>query len=92
MADENIVEAIEDQIPEELVIMLRKAVAFGGQTYDRLILREPTAGQMMEWDKLSATEADVKAVAVVSGLPEPAVRMIGARDLIKAAKHISRFL
>ena len=90
MAD--IPEAIEEEVPEELVITLRKTVEFAGQTYDRLILREPTAGQMMEWDKLSGTEGDVKAVAVVSGLPEPAVRLIGARDLIKAAKYISRFL
>lgn len=88
MADE----VKEEEIPEELVIVLRKPVEFGGSTYDKLTLREPTAGQMLEWDKVSGREADVKAVAVVSGVPEPAVRLIGTRDLGKAANYISRFL
>lgn len=82
----------EEDLPEELVITLRKSVEFGGVTYDKLILREPTAGQMLEWDKVSGREADVKAVAIVSGVPEPAVRLIGTRDLGKAANYISSFL
>lgn len=81
-----------DEIPDELEISLRKAIEFGGIRYDRIIIREPTAGQMLEWDKLTGHEADVKAVAVVSGLPEPAVKLLGSRDFTKAAKHIASFL
>lgn len=93
MAD--IVQTVEqeaERIEEELTIVLRKAVTFGGQVYDKLVLREPTAGQMLEWDKLNGHEADVKAVSVVSGLPAPAVHLLGARDFTKAAKFIASFL
>lgn len=81
-----------DDLPEELTVTLRKPVTLGSETYHELRLKEPTAAQVMEWDKLGGTEADIKAVSVVSGLPEPAVRMLGIRDLTLAAKYISRFL
>lgn len=77
--------------PEELIITLRKPVTLG-ETYTELRLHEPTAAQMLAWDKLSGVEADIKAVSIVSGLPEPAVRMIGARDLIQAGRYIAGFL
>lgn len=77
---------------DELVITLRKPVKLGTETYERLVLREPTAGELMQWDQLEKTEADIKAVATVSGVPEPAVRMIGARDLIQASRFIGSFL
>lgn len=80
------------ELPEELTITLRKPVEFGGLTYDKLILREPTAGQMLDWDKLNGHEADVKAVSIVSGVPEQAVHKIGSRDFTAAAKFIARFL
>ena len=77
--------------PDELVIALRKPVTLG-ETYTELRLQEPTAAQMLQWDKLSGTESDIKAVSVVSGVPEAAVRMVGARDLIQAARFIGSFL
>lgn len=77
---------------EELTTMLRKSIDFGGVIYDRIITREPMAGQILEWSGLTGTAVDIKAVSVVSGLPEPVVRQIGSRDFNKAAAHISRFL
>lgn len=78
--------------PDNLVIPLRKPVSLASETWSELRLQEPTAAQMLLWDKLSGVEADIKAVSVVSGLPEPAVRMIGARDLIQAGRFIASFL
>ncbi len=79
-------------IPDELHITFRKPVKLGEQTYADMTLREPTAAQWEAWDRLEGVEMDVTAVATVSGLPVPVVRMLGARDLIQGARYISRFL
>ena len=81
----------EDNLPDELIVTLRKPVTLG-DTYTELRLREPTAAEWMQWDKLTGIDADIKAVATVSGVPEAAVRMIGARDLVQAARYLARFL
>lgn len=78
--------------PDELTITLRKPVMLGSETYTALELREPTAAQWQQWDKLDGVEADIKAVAIVSGVPETAVKMIGARDLTRASRFIAGFL
>jgi hypothetical protein len=46
----------------------------------------------MQFDKLTGIEADVMAVSIVSGVPRPAIAMLGARDLLEGARYISRFL
>lgn len=85
--------AAEADLPDELVIPLRKAVSLGEIVYDKLVLREPTGAEWEQWDKLGAgIEADHFAIALVSGVPLPAVKKIGARDLRQAARYISRFL
>lgn len=81
-----------DELNDELVVTLRKPVTLGSETYTQLALREPTAAELLQWDRLEKTEADIKAVAIVSGVPEAAVRMIGARDLITASRFIGSFL
>lgn len=78
--------------PDERLITLRKPVKIGDITYDTLQLREPTAAEWEQWDGLEGVKADVKAVAVVSGVPEPAIRQIGSRDLLEAARFIAGFL
>lgn len=86
------VEQEAEKLEEELTIMLRKPVEFAGTVYDKLVLREPTAGQLIEWAKFEGHEADLKAISIVSGVPELAVKLIGTRDFTKAANYISRFL
>lgn len=81
-----------EQLPDELTITLRKPIEFAGITYTTLQLREPTAAEWAQFDKLSGVEMDVKAVATISGVPEAAVKQIGTRDLIHAARFIARFL
>ena len=81
-----------EELPPELTVTLRKPVTLGSETYSELRLREPTAAEWMQFDKLSGIEADVMAVSIVSGVPRPAVAMLGARDLLEGARYISRFL
>ncbi len=78
--------------PDELTLTLRKPVEFAGETYRQLVLREPTAAEWMLWDKLSGVEADTMAVSTVAGMPLPAARMIGARDLVTASRFLANFL
>lgn len=84
--------ADETEIPEELTVTLRKPVELGSITYTELKLREPTADEWEQFDKLTGVSADIKALAIVSGVPEPAVRKIGARDLRKGSKFVASFL
>jgi len=80
------------ELPEDLTVLLRKPVTLGSMTYSELKLREPTAAEWQQWDKLEGIDGDIKAVSVVSGVPEPAIRLIGARDLIQASRYIGAFL
>lgn len=83
--------ALAEEIPELLVITLRKPITLG-ETYAELRLREPTAAEWTQWDKLSGVEADIKSVSLVSGVPEPVIRQIGTRDLLTASRYLARFL
>ncbi|NIJ07241.1 hypothetical protein FHS31_000837 [Sphingomonas vulcanisoli] len=78
--------------PEALRIEFRKPIEFAGSSYTGIDLREPTAAEMLQWDKLGGTEADIRAVAIVSGMPEPAVKQMGGRDLLKAGRYLGAFL
>ena len=79
-------------IQEELVVTLRKPVMLGDISYTQLVLREPTADEWAQFDKVLGIEGDIVAVALVSGIPAHAVRKIGARDFKKAARFIASFL
>ena len=83
--------AADQEIPEELVITLRKPVTLVVE-YTELKLREPTAAEWAQFDKLTGVEADIRSVSIVAGVPEKAVAMIGARDLLTASRYLARFL
>lgn len=79
------------ELPDELIIPLRKPVTLG-ETFSTMTLREPTGAQMLEIDKYRGVEADIMSLVIVSGIPAPAVKMIGARDIRTGAKYLARFL
>ena len=74
-----------------LVIALSKPVALGDQTYTELRLREPTGAEMIATDRKTGWELEVALIALVSGVPEPAVIKIGVRDLNRARKYLGGF-
>ena len=78
-------------LSDTLTITLRQPVTFATIEHTAITVREPVAGQMIEWDNLDGAAADIKAVAIVSGLPEKAVEQIGARDLLRASRFINNF-
>lgn len=80
------------EMPETMTLTLAKPVTFAGQTYETLNLREPTAGEVAQFDKLERVESDILAVSLVAGVPKGAAEKIGARDFMTAARFIGGFL
>ncbi len=78
--------------PDTLTLPLRKPLKLGDHTWRALELHEPTAAQWQQWDGLKGVEADIKAVSIVSGVPDVAIKQLGTRDLIKASAFIAGFL
>jgi hypothetical protein len=79
-------------LPDELVIPLRKPVTLGSETYTDLVLHEPTGGDMKAAEKFTGIESDIVLIAMVSGVPKPAVEKIGSRDLKKAREYLGGFI
>lgn len=80
------------EIPDQLTVNLRKPVSLGEETYDRLELREPTAAEWSQFDKVDGVDGDVLAISIISGVPRAAVAKIGTRDLLVGARYLARFL
>jgi hypothetical protein len=84
-----------EELPEELVITLRKPIILGGETYDTMTLREPEAGQIDKVSKTAAGNAygsNLQLIELVSGLPRPVVNKIGVRDVNKALAYLLGFM
>lgn len=81
-----------DDIDDELVITFRKPIDGPAGPVTSIVIREPTAGEMMQWDKLAGVEADAKAISVVAGVPSIVVEKMPARDFIRASRKIADFL
>lgn len=83
---------LPDPVPDTMELVLKKPVRHADETYDTLALREPSAAETAEWDKLEGVEADCTVIAAVTGVPKAAVRQLGARDLSTAATYLAHFL
>lgn len=81
----------DDADLDELTITFKKPITVGSAEYPSMTLREPNGGEWLRWDKLTGVEANLKAIEVVSGLPEPAVKQIGSRDITRATRFLDRF-
>lgn len=79
-------------IPDELVLELRRPVTFAGVQYDTLRLLEPTAGQLIEAEKGgSPLEQLARLVHLVAAVPRKAVDQMGQRDFQRAADFFALF-
>ena len=81
-----------DEVPTEMTLDLRVPIEHGDDTYRALTLREPTAQQLIEWDKADGIAADLKIIAAVSAVPEIALHKLTARDLVAAGSYLANFL
>ena len=81
-----------EDVPASLVIDLRYPIDHGDTIHRQISLHEPTANQLIEWDKADGIGADLKIIAAVSGVPEIALHKLGARDLVTAGSYLANFL
>ncbi|KUR80757.1 phage tail assembly protein [Novosphingobium sp. FSW06-99] len=77
--------------PGTLTITLKQPVELGPLVFTELKLREPTGAEMIAVDSKRGWAMDIALIALVSGVPEPAVARIGGGDLMKARKFLDHF-
>jgi len=81
-----------DEPPAELTITLRYPIEHGEQRFTQIVLHEPTATQLIEWDRADGIAADLTIISAVSGVPLIALDKLGARDLVRAGSYLANFL
>ncbi|MEO6116915.1 MAG: phage tail assembly protein [Pseudolysinimonas sp.] len=79
-------------LDDDLVIDLKKPIDGPAGPVTQIVLREPTAGEIMQWDKLSGAEADAAAISIVGGIPKSVVEKMPARSFYQAARYVGSFL
>lgn len=76
----------------ETTITLRKPVTLGDQTYDKLELREPTAGEL---EKAAAAGSNmsvaISLIAAVAKVPRRVVEGLCQRDMREAGSFLEQF-
>lgn len=82
---------------EEKILTLRKPVVLGkgedALTYDKLTLREPTAGELEKatGNATSNVSISITLIHLVAGVPRGVVEKIGQRDLKEASDYLGGF-
>jgi len=83
---------VPHDLDQELVLPLAKPIDGPAGPVAQIVIREATAAEIMQWDKLSGAEADVKAISVVAGVPTSVVEKLPARVFYRASRRIGDFL
>ena len=79
--------------PDELVLTFRKPIKNkAGDEITQITLHEPTGDQWRQLDRLSGTEADIKALCVVSGQPEVVIGQMAISQIVEGARYLSGFI
>ncbi|WP_288935514.1 phage tail assembly protein [uncultured Sphingomonas sp.] len=81
-----------ENLDEDLILTLTRPIEGPAGPVTELVIREPTAAEIMQWDKLMGAEADVKAISVVAGVPMSVVEKLPARIFYRASRRIGAFL
>lgn len=77
---------------DELTITLRKPVTIGDITYDKLQLREPTAGQLEKsTNATSNVGAVINLISTVAVVPRKVVESLSQRDFQEASDFLESF-
>lgn len=79
-----------------LHIDLAQPVTLGQQTYAALDLREPTAGELMKFEQTLTKDGAVAGlillIALIAGIPRPAVEKISVTDYRQAEAYLAGFI
>lgn len=66
-------------------------VTVGDATYESIVLREPTVGEMLKISTLRGLNASIDLVAMISGVPRPAILLMPISALRQANDFLDRF-
>lgn len=77
---------------DTLTITFRKPFEDKGTTYDRITLREPTAGELVQTDGFEGYALDVRVMSIVGAMPESAVKQIPAREFLQGTRFLGGFM
>lgn len=87
------------ELQNEMTITLRQSIRLGDSSneeyYDHLDLREPLAGEMLEFNRKAATDpgdALRRLIAKISGVPLAVIDRLTARDFNRASSYLMVFL
>lgn len=81
-----------DALPDEMELVFRRPIVHGGVTYDKVTLKEPTAGQLSAITKKVGPEVYTTAVALTGAVPIGVAELMLARDLNRAEAFFDSFL
>ena len=76
---------------EPKTITLKEPLTLGAATYPELVVREPTAGEWAQWDGLPRVPANIKALSIVCGVPEPLIKQLGVIEFNRAVEALNSF-
>ena len=77
--------------PASLRVPVDPAIEHAGQTYDELLLREPTVAEVEALDAYKGVTWTVKLVAAVATVPEKVVQKLGIRTLNTCSAYLTDF-
>lgn len=81
-----------DQIDEQLTLDLRKPITVAGKQYERLVLREPLAGELEAASRAqSGVGGLMSLIAAVAGVPRAVPEAMVSRDLARADAFFNTF-
>lgn len=75
-----------------LTVTFRKPIEYKSITYEKVDLREPTAGELAETSGLIGYSADIAIISAVGAMPDGAVKLMPATEFTEAARFIGRFI
>jgi hypothetical protein len=80
------------EVLDEKTITLRKPVTLGGITYEKLDLREPTAGELSKATKAGGNvDVAITLISLIAKVPRGAVEGLSQRDLQEASDFLGSF-
>lgn len=78
-------------LPPELIIDLDPPISIGESSYDQLVLREPTAGEMRAIRARPLNDQQIAGVALIAGVPEKAVERMPISKIVEAEQYLVGF-
>ncbi len=85
-----------DIVSDEMTLTLRKPIKLADRQITQLELREPTAYEVQQVEKVAnkdgSTASNITLVALVSGLTAGEIGKVGYSDLSKALAFLSPFI